>query len=205
MSKTEDVARRFERRNGFELIDYAPVALPLFRLTVDAVTMIHREIAPIKEFIMRSLKTGLAHPEDIAGFLGLDSTTVSATVDQLMSDRYASGAEDGTINLTDRGLEVLAKARELSPRDEMLVFLYDRLLRKPVRLAPDQVLAPVFVDPQRVIEFDLIRRKDRMLESYRCPTSRSCWTSKRAAAQLSAVTSFASSGSCAESDFSARP
>ena len=152
MSLTEDIARRFERRTGFELIDYAPVALPIFRLTVDAITMIHREIPPIREFVMRSFSSGLANPEEVAGFLGLEASIVEATVNQLVGDRYAIGSEDGSVSLTDRGLEVLAKARESSPQDEMLVFLYDRLLQKPVRLAPDQVLAPAFVDPQRVIE-----------------------------------------------------
>jgi hypothetical protein len=66
--KPEDVARRFERRPGYELIDYAPVALPLFRLTVDAVTMAHREIPPIKEFVMRSIAGGLGRVEEITGF-----------------------------------------------------------------------------------------------------------------------------------------
>lgn len=152
MSQIEDIARRFEKRSGFDLIDYAPVALPVFRLTIDAVTMVHREIPPIKEFVMRSLTNGLTHPEEVAGFLGLDTTIVEATIGQLMSDRYATYADDGTITLSERGQEVLSKARESSPRDEMLVFLYDRLLQKPVRLTPDQVLAPVYVDPQRVIE-----------------------------------------------------
>ena len=152
MSVDEDIARRFEKRNGFELIDYAPVALPLFRLTIDTVTMVHHEIPPIKQFVMRSVKSGLTHREEIAGFLGLDSTVVSATVDQLLSDRYATDPEDGGVALTQRGQDVLSKAQEFSPRDEMQVLLYDRLLRKPVRLTADQVLAPIFVDPQRVIE-----------------------------------------------------
>jgi hypothetical protein len=78
----EDVARRFERKSGYELIDYAPVALPLYRLTVDAVTMVHSEIPPIKEFVMRSLAAGLSHLEEVAGFLGLDEAVVHATFDQ---------------------------------------------------------------------------------------------------------------------------
>ena len=128
----EDVARRFERRAGYELIDYATVALPLYRLTVDVVTMAHREIPPIKEFVMRSIAVGLGTSQEVAGFLGLDQATVEATFDQLHSERYVSvdGDGGGTL-LLDRGRDRLAKARESSPQDEMLVFLYDRLPRKP--------------------------------------------------------------------------
>jgi hypothetical protein len=149
----EDVARRFERRAGYELIDYATVALPLYRLTVDVVTMAHREIPPIKEFVMRSIAVGLGTSQEVAGFLGLDQATVEATFDQLHSERYVSvdGDGGGTL-LLDRGRDVLAKARESSPQDEMLVFLYDRLLRKPIRLAAEQLLAPMNVDPHRMIE-----------------------------------------------------
>lgn len=151
----EDIARRYERRPGYELIDYALVALPIYRLTVDAVTMAHREIPPIKEFVMRSVATGLDSEKQVAGFLGLDDATVKATFDQLCDDRYLSASQDGNGSgtaLLDRGREVLAKARESSPQDEMLVFLFDRLMRKPIRLEAEQLLAPVNVDPQQMIE-----------------------------------------------------
>ncbi len=150
---TEEVARRFQRRSGYELIDCAPVALPLYRLTVDAVTMVHRAIPPIKEFVMRSLAAGLRDPDEVAGFLGLDVSTVHAIFEQLRSERYATGGEEGApYVLLERGVDVLAKARESSPQDETLVFLWDRLLSKPVRLAPDQVLSPALIDSRRVVE-----------------------------------------------------
>jgi hypothetical protein len=149
----EDVARRFERRPGYDLIDYAPVALPIYRLTVDAITMAHREIPPIREFVMRSLGAGFDTSCEIAKFLGLDEATAEATLNQLNNDHYVSISEDGgSAILLDRGREVLAKARESSPQDEMLVFLYDRLLRKPVRLPAEQLFAPVNLDSQRTIE-----------------------------------------------------
>ena len=127
-----DVARRFERRHGYDLIDYAEVALPLYRLTVDAITMVHHDIPPIKEFVMRSIAIGLDTAAEIGGFLGIDSTIVLATLDQLKSDRYATANEETEIALTARGHDVLSKAKESSPQDEMLVFLYDRLTLKPV-------------------------------------------------------------------------
>lgn len=147
-----DVARRFERRHGYDLIDYAEVALPLYRLTVDAITMVHHGIPPIKEFVMRCVALGLTNAQEVGGFLGIDVTTVMATLDQLRSDRYIASDEEGSAGLTSRGREVLDKAMESAPQDEMLVFLYDRLLLKPVRLPPEQLLAPVNIDAKRVIE-----------------------------------------------------
>jgi hypothetical protein len=147
-----DVARRFERRYGYDLIDYAEVALPLYRLTVDAITMVHHEISPIKEFMMRSIAIGLDTAAEIGDFLGIDNAIVTATLDQLRDDRYATGNEETKIALTARGHDVLAKAKESSPQDEMLVFLYDRLTLKPVRLPPEQLLAPSNVDSKRTIE-----------------------------------------------------
>lgn len=147
-----DVARRFERRPGYDLIDYAEVALPLYRLTVDSITMVHHGIPPIKEFVMRCLAKHLLTAEEISGFLGIDATTVLATLSQLRNDRYITGDEDGRSCLSPRGQEVLNKAMESSPQDEMLVFLYDRLLLRPTRLPPEELLAPANIDPKRMIE-----------------------------------------------------
>src|SRR5689334_11819587 len=150
----EDVARRFERRPGYDLIDYSPVALPLYRLTVDAVTMVHRDIPPIKEFVMRSFAAGLSTPGEVAGFLGLDQTIVDATLSQLSNDKFIDNAIDvgDVIRLTDRGVDVLKKAKESSPQDEMLVFLYDRLLLKPLRIPSEELLVPGDVDSKRIVE-----------------------------------------------------
>jgi hypothetical protein len=56
------------------------------------------------------------------------------------------------VELTDRGREILDKARESSPRDEMQVFLYDRLLGRPLLLTAEELLAPASVDHHTMIE-----------------------------------------------------
>jgi len=149
----ELIARRFERRQGYELVDYSTVALPIYRLTVEAVTMLHRPIPPIKEFVMKAIEAGFRDVGSVGGFLGLDELTVKATIEELEKDRYSTelDEESGSV-LTERGRSVLRAARESSPQNETLVFLYDRLLLKPVRLSPDQWVAPQSVNPQQMIE-----------------------------------------------------
>lgn len=148
----EDIARQHENLHGYELIDYAPVALPVYRLTVDAVTMVHQALPPMREFVMRSIATGLTFEDEISGFLGLDAATVQSTISQIKFGRLATVDEDNRLSLTDHGISVLEKAYEAAPQDEMLVFLYDRLLRHPVRYETGDLLAPGAIDSLKVIE-----------------------------------------------------
>lgn len=150
----ESVARRFENRSGYVLIDYAPVALPLYRLTVDAITMVHRDLAPIKEFVMKSIGAGLIDRGTIGGFLGLEKTVVDGTLNQLKVDKLVVQSDDaiGELALSDRGIEVLDKAKTSTPQDETMVFIYDRLIQKPVRLFSADLLIPNQIDPLSMIE-----------------------------------------------------
>ncbi|MBY3158981.1 hypothetical protein HFO56_42680 [Rhizobium laguerreae] len=150
----ESIARRFETRSGYVLIDYAPVALPLYRLTVDAITMIHRDLAPIKEFVMKTIAAGLCDTETIGRFLGLDRAVVDGTLAQLRAEKLVTQSDDTApqFTLSDRGFEVLDKAKVSTPQDETLVFIYDRLIQKPVRLYTADLLIPNQIDSLSMIE-----------------------------------------------------
>ena len=89
----------------------------------------------------------------MAAFLGLEQTIANATFQQLREDRYTvEGGDSDIVTLSERGRKTLSAAQEASPQDEMLVFLYDRLLRRPVRLTAEQLVAPVNVDLTKMIE-----------------------------------------------------
>lgn len=149
----EDIARRFDGRKGWDLIDCSEVALPLYRLTVDAVTMAHRGLPPIKEFVMKAAAAGLATLPEISGFLGLEELPVRAVLGQLRDEGLASVDDAGqSVVLLDKGKAVLEKQRESAPQDEMLVFLFDGLLRKPVWLGSEALFTPADIDPSVAIE-----------------------------------------------------
>ena len=130
-----EVARRFDCRDGFYLIDYAPVALPLYRLTVDAVTKSRHEIPPVREFVMQSLAVGLRRASEVAGFLGLNLEIVEDELLRLYAQGYIDSMTDRSgFLLLESGRAVLANSIESTPRDEILVFLYDRILNRPIRI-----------------------------------------------------------------------
>ena len=45
----EQIARRYEDFAGFELVDYAEAALPLWQLNVEAVSVMRRGLQPMRE------------------------------------------------------------------------------------------------------------------------------------------------------------
>ena len=64
--KPEEVARTHQFREGFQLVDYGEVGLPIFRLTLEAVTTAYRTTPTIQEFTMRCLALGETREPDIA-------------------------------------------------------------------------------------------------------------------------------------------
>lgn len=139
----EDIARAHQFREGFELIDYGEVGLPIFRLTLDAVTLAQRRIPTIQEFAMRCAELEITTLVDIAATLGLKLDVIEASASAMVDAGYATfAAGSGTersIRLTEVGEARLKDAVEERPQDEALVIDYDAILRVPVRLPAETV------------------------------------------------------------------
>lgn len=140
----EDIARLHQFREGFELIDYGEVGLPIFRLTLDAVTLAQRRIPTIQEFAMRCASVEIGSPDAIAATLGLKVDVVEASISALVDAGYANfqSGGDGSreITLTEVGEARLKDAIEETPQDETLVIDYDGILRIPIRLPAENVV-----------------------------------------------------------------
>ncbi len=140
----EDVARANQFRDGFELVDYAEVGLPVFRLTLEAFTTSQRAIPTIQEFTMRCLALGETREEDIARMLGLNRDVVEGAMNVLVTEGTASriASPDGldVFRLTEIGEERLAQELMEVVREETLVVDYDGIRRTPIRLAGENVV-----------------------------------------------------------------
>jgi hypothetical protein len=150
----EEVARRFENIPGFDLVDCAEVALPLWQLGVEALSVAHRRFQPISEYVMRALNVGLRGVE-IGGFLGLEADVVRGTLAQLVVEKFVK-AEPGLEELTDVGRRTLAEGSIQVPVEEQLTVLFDGLIRKPLELPPEQIALPRDIEDGEVVEIAAI-------------------------------------------------
>ena len=165
--------RQFDVREGFELVDFAEVGLPVFRLSVEAVTVQRTSMPTMDEFVLRAIEIGEFGPEGIARLLGLAEATVADCLNALAYDELVAVPSDDGSDRRDRYLVTeLGQGRlaqgERVHRDETLVFDYDGIRRRPVRLGNESLfraaelaergafqIRPHPVDPPKVDEISL--------------------------------------------------
>jgi hypothetical protein len=139
----EEIARLHQFRDGFTLVDYAEIGLPVFRLTIEALTTSRRAIPTIQEFVMRALALGVNHEDEVARMLGLGLDIVQGAINVLVSDglvvRQAAPPNE-SFRLSESGERRLADERLEELKEEMLVIDYDGIRRLPIRLAGASVL-----------------------------------------------------------------
>lgn len=132
-----EAAARFAARDGFDLVAFREVGLPIYRMTLLAVVMVEKPLPAIQEFALRAVDAGFDTPAAIAEFLGLDERDLDEALFILVSERYielrASTERGEGLGLTQRGLDVLAEFRMTQAEEKTYVADYDGLLRVPVR------------------------------------------------------------------------
>ena len=130
---SDEIARSFDDRPGFNLVDFEEVGLPVYRLTTTVLTLQPKSYSPIEEFILRAVEAGLDTIELVAGFLGISESIVEATASLLVKDDELVVSPDGILRLTRKSERVLAGESLIQPREQSLVFRYDGLTRRPIR------------------------------------------------------------------------
>jgi len=142
------IARLHDVREGFDVVDFAHVGLPIFRLTVEAVTLSRQELPTTQEFVLRAIKIGEDQADGIAALLGLSVRDVADALHTLRYDRAveivlaASTMEEaGSYRLTELGRETLENGTQ-TPRDEIIVADYDGIRRRVIKLSTENLLRP---------------------------------------------------------------
>tara|TARA_R110002020_G_scaffold25225_9_gene82138 strand:+ start:5513 stop:7024 length:1512 start_codon:yes stop_codon:yes gene_type:complete len=154
MTVSPRTARQFDNRDGFDLVDYAEVGLPIFRLTIEAVTLARQELPTTHEFVLRAIGIGEDTVGGIADLLGLESRVVVDALSHLAYDGSVNQVTDaaeseaghddvaaGYFEVTDLGSERLANGEHV-PQETTLVFDFDGIRRRPVKLGTESVLRP---------------------------------------------------------------
>lgn len=132
-------------RPGSRLVAYQPLGLPAYQLRLEAVVQKKKPIPAIEEFVLASIDAGVDQPDDIAGFLGLDTRLAErALVTQLGDGHVAYAVLAGgarRLTLTPRGAEALRKLASDQPERTELTVPFDRL-RWRVAPIPERSLLP---------------------------------------------------------------
>lgn len=130
MGSIEELARRHARLfPGFELVHSFDAGFPVFRATLNLLTLQPQPLPVLAEFLLRSVKAGITHPSELGEFLGLDEDTVFTGVADLLQSGLLK------IGVLPSGAQTLA----LSKKGEAA--LLDPILSKR-----ETVSLPVLVD-----------------------------------------------------------
>ena len=93
---TEQIIARYKQRSGFRLADYAEVALTIYTLNVQVLTLAHKRLPPIEEFILKCLALNITSVEGMKEYLGLEEEVLkSALVNLVQTDSVALTAPQG--------------------------------------------------------------------------------------------------------------
>lgn len=128
----EEIAQQHDDRPGYRIVDFEEVGLPIYKIRSIVLTLEPKSFSAIEEFVLRSIEAGLVDPEDIAAFLGLTASLVEATASTLLREDALKVNPDGTLSLTEKSRSILRGERLKTPREQVLIFWFDGLTRKPI-------------------------------------------------------------------------
>ncbi|WP_027582895.1 hypothetical protein [Bradyrhizobium sp. Ai1a-2] len=141
----EETARYHSDRPGFELIDFAEVGLPVFKIYIIASLLLHTPLPPIFEFVLRCVKLGVDTCGEISACLGIPSRMV----DQALKALYRAEelafvpndlSEADRFILTRKGERTVTSLEQILPELQTLPIYFDGLTRKPIAPPAIQLL-----------------------------------------------------------------
>lgn len=139
----EDIAQRFSSRDGLRLRDYIEVALPVYHLRLRAITIAHKNVPPIEEFILRALAMDISSFDALAAFLGLDDRVLKPALLSLIDsdDIVASPATAGNeFDLTSKGNITAAKHVMTTTEERTFPLYFDALTRRSIWYRSEQLI-----------------------------------------------------------------
>jgi hypothetical protein len=162
MIEFDSVAEQQQKMDGMPLIDYLPIGLPIYLLSVDSLVAEKRNLMPVEEFILKAVQAGVRSIADVAGILGLGGEYGAKVINSLSDDEYLVQAPQ--LALRPKGVAVLSEAGERQIYEKALSLAWNpltqrvvktRLTLKPghalalermVRLAPPSTRLPALMD-----------------------------------------------------------
>lgn len=157
------VAEQHQAMDGMPLIDYLPIGLPIYLLSLDSLVAEKRNLMPVEEFILKAVLAGVRSTSDVVGLLGLGTEYGAKVVNSLSDNEYLS--QTPLLALRPKGVAVLSEAGERRIDEKVVSLAWNPLtqgvvknrlntlepgqafaLERMVRLAPPITRLPALVD-----------------------------------------------------------
>lgn len=155
-NKFDKTARRYDNRQGYDLINYREVGLPFYKISVVTLFQVRKPIPPIEEFILKAINLDLESTDSISGFLGLDQQT---TLDAMSSLRVNENID---LLPNEYGQEIwkITKKGEITLRDSVIIIpevrtipiYFDGLLRTICSKGYSDLLKPKEIKDKNILE-----------------------------------------------------
>lgn len=167
-------ARHHRRRPGFHLVDYEEVALPVYSLSLRVITLAHKKVPPIEEFVLRSVAAGMSGQDDVVAFLGLQPSVVRAALVSLAQTESLAlaglpGSRAQTLLMTQKGRAVLDDSEVIVPEERSITLHFDGLLRKVELLGWTELLQPKEIRDRGLVEIPSFPARKPIVSDLKLP------------------------------------
>lgn len=142
----EETARFHADRPGYELIDYAEVCLPVFKIYMVASLLQHTPLPPIYEFVLRTIRLGIDDADGIAACLGIPVRMVKDTLKSLhdteeLAFKTGDGSDTDRFVLTRKGERTTISLERIRPEQQTIPIYFDGLTRSPIEPPAQSLLS----------------------------------------------------------------
>lgn len=126
-----EVANRFGAKPGHRLLSYGFVGLPVFRVNAECIVLEKTNLSAVDEYVLRTIAEGVNNANHLASFLGLPKSVIDVAIADSIRDGSLKVTPQSEIIMTSVGKKKLEEFGTISPKQLMLSFTYDALLRQP--------------------------------------------------------------------------
>ncbi|WP_269632512.1 hypothetical protein [Pelomonas sp. BJYL3] len=113
------------------LVDYLPIALPIYLLQIEALVAEKRELMPVEEFVLKAISMGVRSGPDVLGTLGLGSGYGEKVLQSLADDEYI--AQKPELVIRPKGVNVLSEAGERRIYEKVLTVAWNPVTQQVMR------------------------------------------------------------------------
>lgn len=149
MIEIDDFVGRFDNRDGFFLVNYEIVGLPVWGLSLLLETLDETPVSATEEFFLKLLNVGIDDVEHMSDILGLDQKIIKGVASDLVRED-AIHVSNGKFMMAKAGEKIVQTASLVRPIERSYVLHYDAILKRPKSYEAYQLSRPVDLKEQGV-------------------------------------------------------